>query len=420
MYSTFTRTLKAEIITIGDELLIGQTIDTNAAWMAGELAQIGVHVEQITSIKDTKKHIIDTLNDVMPRADLILLTGGLGPTKDDITKHTLCEYFDTTLELNEEVLEAITKRFAEFKRPMLAVNTAQAKLPKACTVIRNWHGTASGMWFEHEGKVVVSMPGVPYEMKGLMSGEILEKVKAHFETGNVSHFTIQTQGEGESFMAETISDIEDELKNNDIKLAYLPAPGQVRMRLTKHGGVDAENQILLKKFADQIIERFPRNVFGTGDDTLEQVVGKLLKDTFQTVAVAESCTGGYLSHLFTSVAGSSEYFMGAVIAYHNDIKHNELGVDEVDLRDQGAVSEPVVLQMAEGIRRKYKTTYGVATSGIAGPTGERPGKPVGTIWIAVAGPKGSRALCFSFGNNRARNIRKAALTALNMLRLQAV
>lgn len=405
----------AEIISIGDELLIGQVINTNASWMGELLNRNGIRVSQIKAIADDKKAIIEAIDSSFKSADIILLTGGLGPTKDDITKHTLCEYFDTKLIFNEEAYRRIQKIFRLRNFKVTAVNKAQADLPESCTPLTNINGTASGMWFEKNGKVLVSMPGVPFEMKPMMENEVIPRVKAKYTTPVIIHKTIMTQGVGESFLAKKIEDWENSLPKN-IKLAYLPQPGIVRLRLSATG----ENKEKCQKFIADLVKKLNvligDLIFGYDDILLEEAVGKSLKLHQKTVATAESCTGGYIAHLFTSIAGSSNYFKGSAVTYADEIKENILGVSHDDLEKHGAVSETVVKQMALAAKEKFGTDYAIATSGIAGPDGGTEDKPVGTTWIAIAGPKGILAEKHHFGEHRGRNIRRAALTALFMLK----
>lgn len=407
--------MNAEIISIGDELLIGQVINTNASWMGELLNRNGIRVSQIKAIADDKKAIIEAIDSSFKSADLILLTGGLGPTKDDITKHTLCEYFDTKLIFNEEAYRRIQEIFRLRNFKVTDVNKAQADLPESCTPLTNINGTASGMWFEKNGKVLVSMPGVPFEMKPMMENEVIPRVKAKYKTPVILHKTIMTQGVGESFLAKKIEDWENSLPKN-IKLAYLPQPGIVRLRLSATG----ENKEKCQKFIADLVKKLNvligDIIFGYDDILLEEAVGESLKLHQKTVATAESCTGGYIAHLFTSIAGSSNYFKGSAVTYANEIKENILDVSHDDLEKHGAVSETVVKQMALGAKAKFGTDYAIATSGIAGPDGGTEDKPVGTTWIAIAGPKGVLAKKYHFGEHRGRNIRRAALTALFLLK----
>ncbi|MBX7093923.1 MAG: competence/damage-inducible protein A [Flavobacteriales bacterium] len=410
--------MQAEIISIGDELLIGQTINTNAAWMGERLNSAGFEVRKTVSIADKKDEIFSALNQSLQSAQIVLITGGLGPTKDDITKHALCEYFGTTLVRNEEVLHWIEEFFLKRGRVMLETNRQQADLPKDCQVLINKVGTASGMWFEKEGKIVVSMPGVPYEMKYLMEEEVMPRLLKHFNPEQILHRTILTQGIGESFLAEKIKDWENQLRKEGLSLAYLPSPGIVKLRITARGK-DAE---YLKQrihfFEQELLPQIAEFHFGFEKENLEEIVGNMLREKKLWLSTAESCTGGFIAHKITSVSGSSDYFKGSIISYSNEIKINQLNVQEASLKNHGAVSQEVVEQMAAGVRLKLNTDYSVAVSGIAGPNGGSEEKPVGTVWIAVAGPKGVTSRKFLFENNRERNILRASLAALMMLRIE--
>jgi nicotinamide-nucleotide amidase len=411
--------MKAEIITIGDELLIGQVVDTNSAWMAEQLNLVGLQVHQITSISDDRNHILSALALAARRANVLLITGGLGPTNDDLTKPTLCEYFDTPLIFHQPTYDHIAQLFRQRGYAMTEVNRHQADVPQSCTVIPNSNGTAPGMWFEHEGVIYVSMPGVPFEMKPMMLNEILPRLLKRFAGSFILHRTVLTQGIGESALAETIESWENALPEN-IKLAYLPQPGIVRLRLTATGDDKQELAAMLQERIDNLLKIIPDLVFGFDDDSLEAVVGKLLLKKHQTVATAESCTGGYLAHLITSIAGSSAWYQGSVVAYHNQIKTQTLAVPEKMLEEHGAVSQQVVEAMAQGMRASFETDYALAVSGIAGPDGGSDEKPVGTTWIALSTANGVISKKFSFGEHRQRNIRKAALAALNMLRMENI
>lgn len=411
--------MKAEIISIGDEILIGQVINTNASWIATELNSIGIEVYQITSVSDNSGHITHALTDASKRADIVLITGGLGPTKDDITTQTLCEYFNTKLVFNQRVYKDLEHLFSIRGYKVSKLNRKQAEVPESCTPLRNIHGTAPGMWFEKDAVIYVSMPGVPFEMKYIIKEEVIPRLKRKQKKQSIYHRTILTQGMGESWLSEKIAQWENELPENT-KLAYLPQPGIVRLRLSMKGD-DLEN---LKKIAEEQItklkEIIPDLIFGYDDDTLEKVTGDLLKKNNLSLSTAESCTGGYIAHLITSVPGSSDYYQGSVVSYSNTIKENFLYVKKQILTDYGAVSEPVVIQMAKSVREQFKTEYSVATSGVAGPDGGSEEKPVGTTWIAIAGPRKLIARKFLFGEHRGRNIRKTALQALNMLRNEII
>ncbi len=411
--------MKAEIITIGDEILIGQIVNTNSTWIAEQLSLIGVHIYQITSVPDDRDHIIKTLKDAVERADLIIITGGLGPTKDDVTKLTLSEFFNTNMEFNEEAYQDIKKLFKNRGLELNELNKKQAELPANCRPLRNLNGTAPGMWFEENDKIYISMPGVPFEMKPIVTDQVIPLLRKKCGTDTIVHKTILTQGIGESWLSEKISDWEDNLPDN-IRLAYLPQPGIVRLRLTAVGKGKNRLQEQINEEIEKLKSIIPHHIFGYDNDTLEAVVGNKLREKKKTVVTAESCTGGYIAHLITSVAGSSDYYKGSVVAYSNEIKETYLNVEHNNLLDHGAVSEPVVRQMAEGARQKFNTDFAIATSGIAGPSGGSDEKPVGTTWIAVATPDKVIAEKFLFGEERGRNIRKTALQALNMLRRELI
>lgn len=407
--------MQSEIITIGDEILIGQIIDTNSAWIAQKLNNIGINVQRITSISDGEHEIISSVKSALNRSDLILITGGLGPTNDDITKKTLSDYFGMQLVEDKALLEKIRQRLEKYNIPMNRFNTEQAMVPDGATIIPNNYGTAACMWFEKDNKVVVSMPGVPTEMKGIMKEYVLEKIANHFSREAILHQTIMTEGIGESVLADQLSDWENNLPKH-IKLAYLPRMGQVRLRLTAKGSEKALLQKDIDKQVALLQQIIPDNIFITDDKDMEVVVADLLKANNLTVATAESCTGGYLAHLFTQQAGSSAYFKGSITAYANEIKQHLLGVKATDLEQYGAVSQQVVEQMALGVKKAMNVDFAIATSGIAGPDGGTPEKPVGTIWIAVAGEFGVKSELLHLYKARERNIRGASLKALNLLR----
>ncbi|RZL60185.1 MAG: competence/damage-inducible protein A, partial [Pedobacter sp.] len=406
--------MQAEIITIGDEILIGQIVDTNSAWMGRELNKIGVSVKQITSVSDNAEHIIDALNEAQKRADIILMTGGLGPTKDDITKLTLSKYFNMPLRRDETTLAHVEELFRKFNRPMIDVNMRQADVPDGCTVIQNKNGTAPCMWFEVNGKIFVSMPGVPFEMMYLMEDEILPRLKNNFDLPYIVHKTILTVGQGESFLAQQIEDIEDSLPSH-IKLAYLPKLGQVRLRLSATGKDELALKTEMNIYAQQIIERAKAYVAAEEDVPLEKAILDLMKAKNLTLSTAESCTGGYISHLITQHAGSSAVFAGGAVTYSYDLKESVLGVKHDTLTEFGAVSEQTVTEMAIGAISHFKTDYAIAVCGIAGPDGGMPGKPVGTVWIAIASKEKVIAKLFTFSNKRIQNIERSATAALTML-----
>ena len=404
----------AEIITIGDELLIGQVIDTNSAWIAEQLNMAGIKVHQITSISDNQEHILQTLKEASSRVQLILITGGLGPTKDDITKQTLCKYFDTSLVFSEEAYKNVENLFYHRGVKVTEVNRQQAMVPANCKVLPNVNGTAPCMWFEKENCIYVSMPGVPFEMKAIMEQEVIPLL-LHKQKQVIIHRTILTEGVGESMLASIIETWEDSLPEF-IKLAYLPQPGMVRLRLTAYGKDREVLQDAVSKAEKELYPLAGKYIFGFDNDTIESVIGQLLRHKGMSLSTAESCTGGNIAQLITSIAGSSDYFKGSVVAYSNEIKEKMLGVPHQTLVDHGAVSEQTVIAMAEGIRKKFETDYAIAVSGVAGPGGGTNEKPVGTTWIAVATPTGTTARKFLFGDHRGRNIRKASVAALNMLR----
>lgn len=406
----------AEIVSIGDELLIGQVINTNAAWLAENLNMTGVRVNRIITLPDEHDELISGLKESMERADLVIITGGLGPTRDDITKNVLCRIFDSHLVVNHDILNGINVLFRKRGYKMTPLNEKQAEVPHNCIPLQNQLGTAPGLWFEKNGKIVVSVPGVPFEMKELFAEQILPRLKGKLPPGFIIHKTILTQGVGESFLADMIREWEEKLPAN-IKLAYLPQPGIVRLRMTATG---QDENALNKQVSDELSKLkkiIGELAFGYDNDTLEAVIGRVLSETGRTLSTAESCTGGYIAHIITSVAGSSAYYKGSVVSYANDIKTGMLGVREETLIKHGAVSEETVIQMAENIRVKFQTDYSIAVSGIAGPDGGTDDKPVGTVWVAVALPDKTITKKFLFGDNRMRNIQRAALSALNLLRL---
>lgn len=408
--------MKAEIITIGDEILIGQTVDTNSAFLGQHLSLAGIELTKIVSIADKREAIIEALKNAEENAQIILITGGLGPTKDDVTKKVLCEYFDTTLEIVPEIAHQIESYFKQRGREMLESNYLQAALPKSCIPLNNPIGTASGMWFEKDDKVYVSMPGVPYEMKRLMTEEVLPRLKKKFILPNLYHRTVMTEGIGESFLAEIIKEWEDGLYDQNIKLAYLPSPGMVKLRLSAQN----EDMAILKSKVDKNIEALnqlvPQYIFGYDNIPIEKAIGQLLGEQNESISTAESCTGGYIAHLLTSISGSSAYFNGSVVSYANEAKINLLQVSESSIVKEGAVSQSVVEQMAINCRDQFNTTYALATSGVAGPDGGSDAKPVGTVWIALAWENGVFSKKFLFEKNRTRNIRRASVAALSMLK----
>ena len=407
--------MKAEIITIGDEILIGQIVDTNSAWMGEQLNLHGIEVFQITSVHDNHDHILEALTNAEKHADLVLITGGLGPTKDDITKKVLCDYFACELIINEQVLQHVTDMLTRRNVKMNQLNKDQALVPSACTVLHNSQGSAPGMWFEKNDTIFVSMPGVPFEMKGLMQEEILPRLQQNGKAKSIYHQTVLVYGVPESMLAEKIEHWEDALPSF-IKLAYLPSQLMIRLRLSAYGNKPE----LLKEEVDRQIEELktiiPEHIFGYNGDTLAGVTGKLLIESGATVGVAESCTGGNIAHMFTENPGSSQYFKGGVVAYSNEIKSVILGVNPKTLETYGAVSKEVATEMVQGVKKALETDYAIATTGIAGPDGGTEEKPVGTVWIAIAGQHNINVKRYTFAHNRERNILRSSQTAINMLR----
>jgi len=405
----------AEIITIGDEILIGQIIDSNSAWMAVELNKIGVKVKQITSVSDDAHHILKAFADAEDRADLILITGGLGPTKDDITKKTMANYFQSKeMILHEPTLEVVKKIFTRYKAPLLDVNIQQAMVPANCEVLLNDQGTAPGMLFRKGKKIFISMPGVPYEMMNLMNTHVLPIVKKEFNLPPVYHQTILTAGVGESFLAEKIKDIEEALPLY-IKLAYLPKLGSVRLRLSTSEHASEAIKEEVDRYINQILERIPNIWIAKEDIPIEKVILNLMEAKQLTLSVAESCTGGAISSLFTQHSGCSTVFVGGGIVYSYELKTKLLGVKLETLSKFGAVSEETIVEMVNGALQNFETDYAIAVSGIAGPDGGTVDKPVGTVWIAVANKEKVVAKKYNFGNKRAQNIERSAMAALNLL-----
>ncbi|MNK50398.1 Nicotinamide-nucleotide amidohydrolase PncC [compost metagenome] len=404
----------AEIITIGDEILIGQIVDTNSAWMAQQLNLTGISVKQITSISDDEQHILDALALAEQRADIILITGGLGPTKDDITKKTLARYFNMGFRRDEGALEMVRQIFEKFKRPLIDVNIQQADVPDGCEVIVNKNGTAPCMWFERNNKIFVSMPGVPFEMMYLMGDEILPRLKRRFELPAIVHKTILTANIGESFLAKEIEEIEDALPAH-IKLAYLPKLGQVRLRLSAKGDDEAKLKTEVEVFARQIMAKVDKFVVIDEDIPLEKAILNIMNDRGLTLSTAESCTGGYIAHLITQHPGCSSVYWGGAVTYAYELKESVLGLKPATLTTFGAVSEETVKEMAEGAIKHFKTDYAIAVSGIAGPDGGTADKPVGTVWISVSSRDKTVAKLFNFSNKRLQNIERSATAALTML-----
>ena len=411
----------AEIITIGDEILIGQIVDTNSAWIGTQLNLTGIKVKQISSVSDDSDHILKALKEAESRADIILITGGLGPTKDDITKKTLATYFNVGMVIHKETESMIRDFFAKRGKELTELNRKQSEVPENCEVILNHNGTAPGMWFEKNNKIYVSMPGVPYEMKAIMENDVIPKLKKRFSLPAIYHKTLLTNGIGESFLAEKIEVWEDSLASMNLKLAYLPSPGMVRLRLSGYGKTTDEIKFKIEHAFENLLPLikdyfFGYEEYGKEPDSLEKIVAELLVQKNKTLALAESCTGGYISHLITSIPGSSSFYRGGIIPYHNTHKNELLGVENIIFEKSGAVSEECVNEMASGVKNKFNADYSIAVSGIAGPSGGTDEKPVGMVWIAIATPNEIITEKFQFGTDRNRNIRMTALAALNKLR----
>lgn len=406
----------AELLTIGDEILYGQIVDTNSQWMSVELDKVGIKVIRKTTVGDVESEILTAFAEAEQRADIILITGGLGPTSDDLTKPLLAKYFNCELKMHEEALAEVTEFFKSRGRELTELNRQQAALPTACQKITNPVGTAPGMWFDKGDKVFMSMPGVPHEMKKMMTEQVIPRLLKKYELPVIHHKVIRTIGIGESFLADKISAWEKSLPSH-IKLAYLPSLGEVKLRLTCFGS----SKESLAQEADTLAQKLKaivgEYIYGYGDQTIEIVIGHLLREKKLTLAMAESCTGGYVSHLLTTVPGSSDYFKGCVVAYANEVKLKTLQVSENTLKEFGAVSEQTITEMAQQVRIKLNADIGVATSGIAGPDGGTDEKPVGTIWIAYSDNEKTVAKKLQLSKDRMLNIRMSAMAVLNVIRL---
>ncbi|OOG77054.1 competence/damage-inducible protein A [Algoriphagus sp. A40] len=408
--------VKAEIIAIGDELLYGQIMDTNSHWISQELDLLGAKVVRKTTVGDNRTDILTAFAEAEKRADLILITGGLGPTQDDLTKPLLAEYFGCEIIEFPEAVAAVTDFFKRRGREMTPLNTLQGHLPSCCTYVPNEVGTAPGMWFERNGTYWMSMPGVPYEMKKLMKDFVLPKLPELFDLPVIYHKVMKTVGIGESWLADLIKNWEDALPEH-IRLAYLPSPGHVKLRLTAFGNDRVKLQGEVAKQIELVMPLIDKFVYGFDEESLESAIGKLLKSKGKTLALAESCSGGYISHLVTSIPGSSDYFNGSVVPYHNQFKQNILGVKAETLNSYGAVSEETVLEMAEGVRKLFGADFGLSSSGIAGPDGGSEEKPVGTVWIACAGERFAEAKKLQLTQDRLLNIQLTGVAVLNLLRI---
>ena len=409
------KTVLAEILTIGDEILYGQITDTNSQWMSAELDELGIRVIRKTTVGDTEKDILEAFSEAEKRADIVLITGGLGPTNDDLTMPMLAKYFDSKIVMNQDVLNHVQYFFERRGRVFTELNRNQALVPEIAEVLHNELGTAPGTWYERNGKIFVSMPGVPHEMKNLMRSLVIPRLSAFFQTPVIYHKLIKTVGIGESYLADKIKPWEDSLPKH-ISLAYLPSVGHVKLRLT---AVGYDKDILkqeVQSLIDDLMPMAAKYIYGYDGMTLEKAVGDMLLAKGKTIALAESCSGGYVQHKITSVAGSSAYFQGGVVPYHNDHKINVLGVNLDTLDQFGAVSEECVKEMAEGVRKLFKSDIGAASSGIAGPDGGTEDKPVGTVWIAYADGEQTVAKKLQLTQNRALNIDLTGISVLNLVR----
>ena len=407
--------MKCTILSIGDELLIGQTLNTNAHWMSQKMNEIGIDVIHHISLSDEKNDIINCLNNALQTSQVVLITGGLGPTSDDITKDVLCEYFGGKLIFNKEAYQNIERIF-ELRKRLIGESTKRvAYLPDVCKVIQNKNGTAAGMIFSKDGKTIVSMPGVPYEMKGMITDGVIPYLKETYILPFIFHVNILTAGVGETQLADRLVDFE---KNKDarIKLAYLPNIGKVRLRLTIKGEDKVELEAVIKAAKDEVVNNIEEYIYGFDEDSLEKNIGDLLVERKRTLGTAESCTGGYLAHLITSVSGSSAYYKGSIISYANEIKQDLLGVREETLQQFGAVSEQTVSEMLHGAIGQLKVDIAIAISGVAGPNGGTPEKPVGTVFIGIGTKEKTIVKKLSFTNHRERNIQLSSVVALVMLR----
>ena len=409
--------MNATLITIGDELLIGQVVDTNSCFISRKFGDCGIRVIERTSIGDHADTIIATLNRVLQQSDIVVITGGLGPTKDDLTKHTLARYFDSKLVQDPGTYRFVEQMLARRGIEFNELNKAQALVPECCTVLPNKNGTAPGMWFDTEdGKVVISLPGVPFEMEALITDEVVPRLVNRFALKSIIHRTMITFGMAESVLAATIADWEDSLPK-ELHLAYLPNPKAIRLRLSCYDIEREKGEAMIDKAFAELTTIIPEYILGYEGSSVAEEVAKILCQKGATLAVAESCTGGRIANTFTAMAGASEYFKCGVVAYANDAKQTLLGVDAETLNAYGAVSKQVAEQMAEGVRRVGQSDYAIATTGIAGPTGGSDEKPVGTVWIAIATPTQTIARKMTYGQIRVQNIERATTSAINLLRL---
>ena len=408
--------MNVELLSIGDELLIGQTVNTNASWIGQEMSLIGARIIRTTVISDTTDAIINALETIDEKTDCIIITGGLGPTKDDITKHTLCSFFNTSLEVHLPTLKKIEDYFLKRNRPMLETNIQQAELPLNCVILNNSYGTASGMWFEEKRKIFISLPGVPYEMKGIITEEVIPRLKEKFTLNSIYHKTALTQGIGESFLAQKIDAWENSLHARNLNLAYLPSPGIVKLRITSYRG--EQDKETIDAYFDELKKLIPESIFGFENDSLPKVIGRLLLEKKLSIGTVESCSSGLLASQICSISGASDYYMGSLLTYSNSLKISLADVSPETLEKFGAVSEEVIKEMAIGGRKKLGVDCCISTSGIAGPTGGTAEKPVGLVWIAIALPTKTLVRKFQFGDNRERTIQMTVSSALNYLRYE--
>lgn len=408
--------IEAKIITIGDEILIGQIVDTNSAWIGNLFNNNGIKIKEIVSISDNLEHIVEALESSLSNTAITIVTGGLGPTKDDITKVAFCKLFDCELREDEGVSKTLKEYLAVKGYPMNNLNLTQAFIPEVCKALHNAHGTAPGMWAEKYGNVVISLPGVPYEMKALVSDVVLPKLKEVFELGSITHKMLYTFGVPESVLAEIIADWEDALPST-LHLAYLPNHNGIRLRLSDYDSPkEVANGLINTAFKD-LNEILGDVILGVDLENVEMCLAQMLNERAETLSVAESCTGGVISSRITIMNGASNYYLGGVCTYSNEMKSNVLGVSMCDIDKYGAVSEKVACQMADGVRKLTGSTYSIATTGIAGPTGGTEEKPVGTVWFAISTPKGTFAVKKVFGDLRGPNIDKSSSYAINLLRV---
>ena len=408
--------MKVELISIGDELLIGQTVNTNASWLGETLSKSGAEIIKTVVISDKKNEIITSLNAIDDNTDCIIITGGLGPTKDDITKYTLAEYFGSKLKQDKPTLDKIESFFSRRNRPMLESNYKQAELPIDCTILENDYGTAAGMWFEKNNKIFISLPGVPYEMQGIMTEQAIPKLKNRFKLKSMYYKTALTQGIGESFLAEKIQDWENRIYKNGLSLAYLPSSGIVKLRVSSAKGSD--DAAMIDALFAELENLIPNHFFGYDRDTLPQIIGQQLIDKKLTIGTVESCTAGMLASQISSIPGASAYYEGALLTYSYKIKTSLANVPADLIQREGAVSEPVAIQMAENGRDILGADICISTTGIAGPGGGTKTKPVGMVWIAIATKDGTTTKKMQFSKHRERNIKMTVLSALNLLRLE--